>query len=196
MPRPYNLAKRAEQSRATRGRILAAALEIYRERGYAAATTQAVARAADVAPGTVRNHFPTPLDLAAAAAETILLDTGMPGLDVFDGLATVTERVEALARELAGFFERSGSWWEVRQGDPDLAAAWVDLERRYDERVARLAAAAVEPGVGDVAVAVAVVVPVVGGPMYFRLRGAGLSVDETIALELSVIGPWLETLSD
>jgi AcrR family transcriptional regulator len=190
MPRTYTLARRAERQAATRARILAAALDIYRERGFAAATTQAVAAAADVAPGTVRNHFPTPMDLAAAAGERILEDTGLPGLEIYEGHATVAERVGLLARELAGFFERSASWWQVREGNPDLASAWVRAETRYDDHVARLAAAAIEPGGADAATA-AVVVTVVGGPLYYRLRAAGLSEDETVAVELSLLLPWL-----
>jgi AcrR family transcriptional regulator len=194
MPRTYILARRAEQQAATRTRILDAALGIYRERGFAAATTQAVAAAADVAPGTVRNHFPTPLDLAAAAGERILEDTGLPGIEIFEGHTTVAERVGLLARELAGFFERSASSWQVREGNPDLASAWVRAETRYDDHVAGLAAAAIEPGGADAATA-SIVVTLVGGPLYYRLRAAGLSEDETVAVELSLLLPWLEDQS-
>jgi AcrR family transcriptional regulator len=191
MPRSYTLVRRAEQQAATRARILGAALDIYREQGFAAATTQAIAAAADVAPGTVRNHFPTPMDLAAAAGERILEDTGLPGLEIFEGHATVADRVALLARELGGFFERSASWWQVREGNPDLASAWVRAESRYDDHVARLAAAAIEPRGAGRATA-SVVVTIVGGPLYYRLRAAGLSEDETVAVELSLVLPWLE----
>jgi hypothetical protein len=40
-----------------------------------------------------------------------------------------------------------------------------------------------------------VVVTIVGGPLYYRLRAAGLSEDETVAVELSLVLPWLESQS-
>jgi len=190
LPRRYTLAKRAEQLTATRTRIVEATLAIYREQGFAAATTHAVARAADVAPATVRNHFPTPADLAAAAADAVLADTGLPGAEIFEGLPGQAARVERLARELAAFFERSTSWWQVLQRDPDLAAAWGGLEARYNDHLSRLAAAAVEPGGGDAA-STAVVLTMVGGPLYFALRGAGRTSHETVEIELALILPWL-----
>jgi len=197
MPRSYTLARRADQQAATRERIVRAALDIYRRQGFTAATTQAVALAADVAPGTVRNHFPTPMDLAAAAAEAILVETRLPGVAIFEGLGTVVQRVTVLARELAGFFERSAAWWQVREGDPDLASAWVGAESGFDDHLARLVAVAIGPSAEGGAAAstpgtAAAVATVIGGPLYYRLRGSGLSLDDAVALELSLILPWLE----
>ena len=54
MPRPYQLGRRADLKATTRARIVAAALAIYLDRGLAGASNLAVAKAADVAPGTVR----------------------------------------------------------------------------------------------------------------------------------------------
>jgi len=194
VPRRYTLGKRADQYAATRSRIVAATLEIYRREGFGAASTAAVADAADVAPGTVRNHFPTPEDLAAAAADSILSDQGMPDESTFADLTTPTERVARLAAELAGFFERSASWWEVIQRDRALAAAWSGLEARYYEDLGRLAAAALAADGRDAdPAAVATVVNVVGGPLYFALRGAGLSSGDAVDLECSLLLPWLET---
>jgi AcrR family transcriptional regulator len=194
VPRRYTLGKRADQQAATRSRIVAATLDIYRREGFGAASTAAVADAADVAPGTVRNHFPTPEDLAAAAADSILSDHGMPDESTFADLTTPTERVARLAAELAGFFERSASWWEVIQRDRALAAAWSGLEARYYEDLGRLAAAALAADGRDADPAtVATVINVVGGPLYFALRGAGLSSGDAVDLECSLLLPWLET---
>ena len=66
MPRRYTLGKRAGPKADTRARILAAAVEIYRDRGMAAASNLAIAHAADVSPATVRNHFPDSAGLVAA----------------------------------------------------------------------------------------------------------------------------------
>lgn len=170
---------------------MAAALTIYRERGMRAATTRAVAAAADVAPGTVRNHFPRPQDLAEAAARVVLTELGSPGLDIYDGLSTVPARVERLAHEVAGFFERSASWWTIEQGDPDLAAAWAGSEAEFLEHLDALMRGAFDPVGGD-PVAAAVLGTVVGYPLYFALRGQGLDPDRVVELELSIVLPWLD----
>src|SRR3989440_2862666 len=56
--------RRADQKEATRARIVAAALALFRSRGFDATTTKAIARRAGVAEGTVFNYFPTKEDIA------------------------------------------------------------------------------------------------------------------------------------
>ena len=193
MPRRYTLGKRAEQHAATRARIVAATLDVYRRDGFGAASTTAVAAAADVAPATVRNHFPTQADLAAAAAQAVLVDSGMPDESMFAGMDVVGARVAHLAAEIARFFERSASWWAIIQRDRALAAAWSGLEARYYDDLGRLAATALAPDGRDADPAtVATVVNIVGGALYFALRGAGLSSDDAVELECSLLLPWLE----
>jgi AcrR family transcriptional regulator len=191
VPRRYALGRRADQQARTRDRIVAAALTIYRERGMRAATTQAVAAAADVAPGTVRNHFPGPMDLAQAAAAVVLAELRPPGLEIYAGLTSARERVERLAREVAAFFERSAAWWEVEQRDPDLAAAWEGNAAQFLEHLDVVLRAALDPSAED-PVATAVLRTLVGPPLYFALRGQGLSPDEAVAVELSMVLPWLD----
>ncbi len=171
MPRRYSLGKRGEAKAETRARIVAATLELYRKQGMAGATVPAVARAADVAPATVRNHFPTPTDLAEAAADAILASLEMPDESIFDGAPGPGERVRRLVTELAAFYERGTEWWEVQQRNRALAQAWAGPEERYEARVAALVRAAVAPRDDD-----AVVLAVVGAavePLYFRLRASG-----------------------
>jgi len=190
MPRQYRLGRRAEQQAATRRRILAAALDLYRSGGFGAATTRAVASAADVAPATVRNHFPTPRALAEAAGDQVLGDLQPPDPSIFDGLATTTARVERLTRDLIAFFERGGPWWMVIQRDPELAEAWSGVSRSYEEGFARLVRAALGPLAGD-RVATTVTSVAVGPPLHFALRGAGLSEADAVEAQLGVILPWL-----
>jgi AcrR family transcriptional regulator len=57
MPSPLRHAPRQERSRATVERILAAAAEVLGERGYAAASTNAIAARACVSPGTLYQYF-------------------------------------------------------------------------------------------------------------------------------------------
>lgn len=190
MPRRYTLGRRADDQAATRARIVAAALDIYRDQGPRAATTPVIARAADVSPGTVRNHFPDRGDLDRAVADAILVVIGLPGPAIFDGLDSVIERVERLARELATFSVRSERWWQVRRSDPELIAAWAGHEQQYEEHLAMLVGRAVGPEETDPSVA-AVVRTVVGSPMFYALRGAGLSADDAVGVEMAVLIPWL-----
>ena len=88
MPRPYRLGRRAAPKAEVRERIIAAALSIYAERGLAGASNLSIARAADVAPATVRNHFPEPGDLARAVFEALLAEFRIPTPAIFEGLTT------------------------------------------------------------------------------------------------------------
>jgi AcrR family transcriptional regulator len=194
VPRRYNLGRRAEDQAATRARIVAAALEVYRRQGSRAATTPVIARAADVSPGTVRNHFPERADLDRAVADAILVAIDLPDVGMFAGLDTVIERVERLARELAAFSVRSEEWWQVREADPELATAWAGHEQRYEEHLAGLVGLAIGPDERDPSVA-AVVRTVIGSPMFYALRGAGLSADAAVKVELAVLVPWLQERS-
>src|SRR5262245_17661333 len=129
----------------TRDRIVAATIRLYREDGIAAATVPAIARAADVAPATVRNHFPGPTDLAEAAADAILVDVGMPDETIFNGIPGTIERVLQLLVEVAAFYERSAGWWAVREADRLRGDSWAAPEEAYEQRFASLIRAAVAP---------------------------------------------------
>ncbi|HEY2148205.1 MAG TPA: helix-turn-helix domain-containing protein, partial [Pirellulales bacterium] len=56
----------AEQKSQTRKRILDAAVELFRTRGFDAATTRDLAIAAGIATGTVFNYFPNKESIVAA----------------------------------------------------------------------------------------------------------------------------------
>jgi AcrR family transcriptional regulator len=191
MPRPYRLGRRADQQADTRRRILAAALDLYRAGGYAAATTRAVAKAADVAPATVRNHFRTPLALAAAAGEQVLHDLRPPDPSILDGLTTVAQRIERLTSELVAFFDRGQPWWFVLQRDPELSQAWTGVAQAYEQGFIRLLRATLGP-LADDPVVMAVTGNAVGPALHYALRGAGVSSADAVDAQRSVIIPWLE----
>jgi AcrR family transcriptional regulator len=191
MPRPYNLGRRAVPKAENRSRIVAAAVEIFRDRGLAAASNLAIARAADVAPATVRNHFPQQDDLARAVFEAVLAELRVPTAEIFDGLGSVRERLERLARELASFYERSQPWWRAYEREPELIRAWGGGVDQYYADVERL----MRTALGDLSSddrSVAVVASVIGPPAFFALKERGLSSDEAIELTLELVLPWLE----
>jgi AcrR family transcriptional regulator len=191
MPRPYQLGRRAVPKAETRDRIVTAALAIYRDHGLAGASNLAIARAADVAPATIRNHFPDPTDLARAVFEAVLTELQIPTPAIFDGVPTMPERVERLARELASFYERSEPWWRAYEREPELITAWGGGVDQYYADIDRLMRA----GLGELGSderSVAVVASVIGPPTFFAFRARGLSSDDAVQLCLELALPWLE----
>lgn len=191
MPRSYRLGRREAPKADTRARIIAAALAMYRDRGLSAASNLQVARAADVAPATVRSHFPESGDLHRAVFEALLTELRMPTPEIFAGLTGLRPRVERLARELALFYERSEPWWRAYEREPDLISAWSGGVDRYYATLEDLMRAALGELSAD-ARAVAVVAGVIGPPTFFALRSRGLSSDEAVELSLELVMPWLE----
>ena len=195
MPRPYRLGRRAAPKAEVRERIIAAALAIYAERGLAGASNLGIAKAADVAPATVRNHFPEPGDLPRAVFEALLVELRIPTPEIFDGLGTLRSRVERLARELAALYERSEPWWRAYEREPDLIRAWGGGVDQYYEDIDRLMRAALSELSSDER-SVAVVASVIGPPTFFALRARGLSYEEAVRLSLELALPWLEQRRD
>jgi AcrR family transcriptional regulator len=195
MPRSYNLGRRAEPKADTRARIVAAALAIYRDRGLAGASNLAIARMADVAPATVRNHFPDPGDLARAVFEGMLVELKIPAPAIFDGVDDLRARVTRLAEELAGFYERSEPWWRVYEREPELIQAWSGGVDQYYTDIERLMRAALG-ALSDDERSMAVVASVIGPPTFFALRSRGLSSDDAVRLSLELALPWLERRRD
>lgn len=191
MPRSYELGRRAAPKADTRARIVAAALAIYRDRGLAAASTLAVARAADVAPGTIRNHFPEPGELASAVFEALLAELRVPTVEIFDGLDGLDVRIGHLAQELAAFYERSEPWWRSYEREPELISVWGGGVDRYYADIERL----MRTAFGELSAddqSLSVVASIIGPPTFFALRGRGLSSEEAVRLCLELALPWLE----
>jgi AcrR family transcriptional regulator len=189
MPRQYSLGKRAGAKADTRSRIVAAALEIYRDQGMAAASTRAVARAADVAPATVRNHFPE--GLADTIFDAVLAELRPPGPSILDGIDDLPGRVRRLAFELAEFYDRAQPWWRAYEREPELIQAWSGGVDRYYADIEELMRAAIGPLASD-DVALAVVAAVIGPPTFFSLRARGLSSEAAAEVSVEVATPWLQ----
>ncbi len=191
MPRRYTLGKRADVKADTRARIVAAAVDIYRDRGMAAASNLAIARAADVAPATIRNHFRDPAQLANAVFDEVLVELRSPGPDIFDGVAGMADRIRRLAAELADFYERSEPWWRAYQREPGLIEAWSSGVDRFYRDIDDLMRAALGQDSADDR-SLAVVAAVIGPPTFFALRARGLSSGQAVELGVELAVPWLE----
>ena len=192
MPRKYELGKRAVQQAETRRRILEAARDLYLEQGVSATTMLDIARRADVAPGTVANHFGSTAALATELTSTLLADLDMPTPDVFDGVDQLPDRIGLLIRELNAFFTRTQPWWEASQRERTDTGFWADAEARFYTDLDVLVRAALGP-LADDADAVAVVTTVLVRWVIGTLQATGRSADEAVALVADLLTAWLVT---
>lgn len=115
-----------ERSTATREALVAAAIEVVAEVGYASATTSLIARRAKVSRGALQYHFASKADLTVAIMEAIALELNFR----FDlealRQAPLRRRIEAMIEHYWDVFQgrmfRAGlSIWVVLAGDPELA---------------------------------------------------------------------------
>ncbi len=192
MPRKYALGKRAVQQADTRRRIIAAALELYEEQGVSVTTMLDIARRADVAPGTVANHFGSAAALATEAIGEILGELRMPAPDVFDGVVGLRDRVDLLVRELAAFFDRSGPWYRASQREGPGVSFWADAEARYHRQLDALVRAALGPLSSDED-AMAVVMTVFGRWVIGSLQETGRTSEQAASLVSDLLATWLES---
>jgi AcrR family transcriptional regulator len=192
LPRKYELGKRAERQAATRRRIIAAALELYQEQGVSTTTMRDVALRADVAPGTVANHFGSATALATEATGEILGELQMPSPELFDGVVGLRARVDLLVRELSAFFDRAGPWWRASQHEGPGVSFWAEAEARYYRQLNALVRAALGPLASDED-AVAVVMTVFGRWVIGSLQQAGRTSGDAQSLVADLLASWLET---
>ena len=191
MPRPYTLGRRAAPKADTRARIVSAGLEVFRERGLAGASNLAIARAADVAPATIRNHFPDEGDLARAVFEALLGELQVPTEAIFDGAGDLATRVTRLAEALAAFYERGAPWWRAYEREPELITVWGGGVDHYYADIDQLMRIAL----GDLSSderSMAVLASVIGPPTFFALLERGLASDDAVALSVELALPWLK----
>ncbi len=160
--RPYRLGKRQASVDATKRRIIDAATVEYSINGIPDTSMQAVARRADVAPGTVLYHYPDPDDLTEAVVESWLEDMEPPSADAISPDDPVETRIGRLVSELYGLYERSEmayriyskspqhpvldkyeSWWEENVGQMMNRALG---DHKTDDETVRVISVLVNPG--------------------------------------------------
>jgi AcrR family transcriptional regulator len=192
MPRHYNLGKRAGQKAETTQRIIDAAAALYQEHGISATTMLEVARRADVAPGTVLNHFSSADALAKAVVDQVVGSLRLPSERIFNGVDAVPDRVDRLAHELLAFYDRSESWYAVWAREPTGVAAWAAAEADFYAAFDRLIRAALGPLSGQES-NVMVVSTALGAEVYSGLRARGLATSQVAATVIDLLRPWLES---
>src|SRR3990170_6018209 len=104
MPRPYSMAKRAEATDHTRGRIEDALIRLLGSRPYNDITVVEIAAEADVAVRTVQRHFGTKDDLLLRAC----LRRTQPVADQMENPSAKSARglIQSLVRAQFDFYEQ------------------------------------------------------------------------------------------
>ncbi|MEU8582346.1 TetR/AcrR family transcriptional regulator [Streptomyces abikoensis] len=135
-----------DRSRATRRRLLEAAVACLAEHGWAGSTVAVVAERAGVSRGAAQHHFPTREDLFTAAVEHVAEERSA----ALRGLLSATRPVVGPARTYAvvegiadlctgPLFRAALQLWVAAANEEPLRARVVDLEVRVGREVHRMA---------------------------------------------------------
>jgi len=181
---------RAEATRETRDRILAATMDLHARHGVLSVSHKDVAAAADVSVGTIYHHFPTRGELVqACGARSAEVLAGPPS--AIDPRAPLADRIAALAAELVALHRRA-PWIErirvEREAEPAIAAGLAAWQKPIDALIRR----ALGPQLArrrNVAAAVAAITDV---SVVNRLAEGGMSQRDIAATLASIIRSWLE----
>ena len=95
-----------------RRRIVHATMALHTEQGILATSWEDIARKADVAVATVYRYFPTIDELVEGCGALVMETTRPPTPEaapaLFDGAASVAERIGPLVNEFCALYERAG----------------------------------------------------------------------------------------
>ena len=189
MPRRYRLGERAAQVRATRERVVDAAIELYQEIGISAATLREIGLRADVAPGTLRSHFPTRDDLDRAIVERMASAVTLPDPSIFDDAGTLGERLPRLLLAGATFADQARPLYRMWLREPMLTGPWVAKGAEYGARweaLIRMSLGALADDAESVEVLRAVLHP----QFIDGIRAGRRSAEDAAALISAVVLPW------
>jgi AcrR family transcriptional regulator len=139
--RPYKMRKRAETAARTRQRLVEATFQLHTEQGIAATTMHQIAARADVSVGTAYHHFGGLDEVVQACGAYTQEHYRPPGPEAFDGEATLSLRLQALARAYFAFFERLPVLEHVRRDVEKVPAltAFVAGEQAHRRHMVALA---------------------------------------------------------
>ncbi|MGW9435727.1 TetR/AcrR family transcriptional regulator [Streptomyces sp. NPDC055607] len=131
-------APKQDRSRATRQRLLEAAVSCLAEHGWAGSTVSAVAERAGVSRGAAQHHFPTREDLFTAAVEYVAEERSqaLRALPSDDRAAAVAALVDLYTGPL---FRAALHLWVAATGEDQLRARVTELEARVGRESHRIA---------------------------------------------------------
>ena len=184
-----------DRSRATRQRLLEAAVSCLAEHGWAGSTVSVVAERAGVSRGAAQHHFPTRGDLVTAAilhmGDVRLAELQPTHLPPADGPARTRAALERLAELYTGaLFTAALHVWAEAAVDPELRARVVVLEHRLAQEGYALAVALLGVDGDD-----PVVRPLVAGTLDL-VRGLALAdvLTDDSRRRARILDAWAEQL--
>ncbi|MFK4145877.1 TetR/AcrR family transcriptional regulator [Streptomyces sp. NPDC004065] len=131
-----------DRSRATRRRLLEAAVACLAEHGWAGSTVSVVAERAGVSRGAAQHHFPTREDLFTAAVEFVAEERSTALRELFpDGAAGDRRAVLAALVDLftGPLFRAALHLWVAASNEDQLRARVTELEARVGRETHRIA---------------------------------------------------------
>ncbi|MFC8917576.1 TetR/AcrR family transcriptional regulator [Streptomyces sp. WAC05374] len=131
-------APKQDRSRATRQRLLAAAVACLAEHGWAGSTVSVVAERAGVSRGAAQHHFPTREDLFTAAVEYVAEERSqaLRALPVQDRASVVAALVALYTGPL---FRAALHLWVAASNEEQLRPRVTELEARVGRETHRIA---------------------------------------------------------
>ncbi|QEU93627.1 TetR/AcrR family transcriptional regulator [Streptomyces kanamyceticus] len=131
-------APKQDRSRATRLKLLEAAVSCLAEHGWAGSTVSVVAERAGVSRGAAQHHFPTREDLFTAAVEYVAeqRSTALRELPAQDRAAVVAALVDLYTGPL---FRAALHLWVAASNEPQLGSRVTELESRVGRETHRIA---------------------------------------------------------
>lgn len=180
---------RAAQIQATRERIVEAAIELYTDLGISATTMRQVALRADVAPGTLRNHFRSREELESAMVERLTAEAPLPELSILDNASAVEERLGRLIGVAGAFLDQSVRLYRMWLRERMVTGIWAETGAAYGARWDALIRLALGP-VAEDPDAMAILRAVLEPTFFESVRAGTRSTDEVSALITAAIAPW------
>ncbi len=138
---PAERAPKQDRSRATRQRLLEAAVACLAEHGWAGSTVSVVAERAGVSRGAAQHHFPTREDLFTAAVEYVAEERSTALRDLFpDGPTDRHAVVAALVDLYTGpLFRAALHLWVAASNEAQLRPRVTELEAHVGRETHRIA---------------------------------------------------------
>lgn len=134
---------------ATRERLLAAAVELLEEGGYAAASVAAIAARGDVSAGALYRHFPSKAELFVEVFRTVAERELGTLYEASSTRGTVVERLEAVIGEFTrNSLDKPRLAWALgyEPVDPLVDAERLAYRQTYRERLAELLRSGIAAG--------------------------------------------------
>lgn len=188
------MGERAVQMEATRERIVEAAIGLYIEQGISGTTMRQIGQRADVAPGTLRNHFQSRDSLDAAMVERLQAEAPLPELSIFDGAGSIEERLRRLIRVTGRFLDQAARLYRMWLREPMLNGAWAEGGAAYGVRWDQLVRFALGP-LADDDDAMTVLRAVLHPSFFESVRAGARSTEQASDLITAVIVPWFAARS-